>query len=184
MKKKYKEEEILIMLKNKKEKSKAFSMIVEEYSQQLYWQIRKMLISHDDSNDVLQETFIKAWRAIENFRGDAKLSSWLYRIAVNESLSFLNAQRRKHTFTLLEVEDLLIERLESDAYFSEDEAQMKLQKAILQLPEKQRLVFNMKYFDDLKYEEISEILGVTVGGLKASYHIASKKIKKYLLSEH
>jgi RNA polymerase sigma-70 factor (ECF subfamily) len=184
MEKPYNELEILSMLKNEDLRAQAFSVLVKAHSQQLYWQIRKMLLNHDDTNDVLQNTFIKAWGAIANFRGESKLSTWFYRIAVNETLSFFNTQRMKNVSGILELEDLLVQRLESDSYFSGDEVQLKLQKAILTLPEKQRLVFNMKYFDEMKYEEMSEILGTSVGALKASYHIASKKIEEFLLAEN
>jgi len=170
--------ELIMLLQNEEHKAKTFNRVVVKYQQQLYWQIRKMVLSHDDANDVLQNTFIKAWNAIENFRGDSKLSTWLYRISVNESLTFLSKQRSQNTGNY-ESEDLLLQKLEADTYFDGDELQLKLQKAILTLPEKQRLVFNMKYFDDLKYEEMEEILGTSVGALKASYHFAVKKIEAF-----
>jgi RNA polymerase sigma-70 factor (ECF subfamily) len=177
------EQEILRMLRNDKERSKAFDILVKKHTQQMYWQIRKMVLNHEDSNDILQNTFIKAWNSIADFRGDSKLSTWLYRIAVNETLTFLNSQRMNNISGILELEDVLVQKLESDSYFSGDEAQLKLQKAILTLPEKQRLVFNMKYFEEIKYEEMSEILGTSVGALKASYHLAVKKIENILLQE-
>lgn len=161
----------------------AFAELVNKYSEPLYWQIRKIVISHDDANDVLQNTFIKIWSSIANFRGDSRLSTWLYRIAINESISFLNKQRSIHKTSLDDVDNFLINKLETDTYFDGDEAQLKLQKAVLTLPEKQRIVFNMKYFDEMKYEEISEILETSVGALKASYHHAVKKIEDFLLSD-
>ncbi len=139
--------------------------------------------AHDDANDLLQNTFLKAWTNLDYFRGEAKLSTWLYKIAVNECLSFLSKQRSQQQISLDNVDQCLVERLESDPYFDGDAVQLKLQKAILTLPEKQRLVFNMKYFDDMKYEEISEIVGTSVGALKASYHHAVKKIEEFLTKE-
>ena len=138
-------------------------------------------MSHDDTDDVLQNTFIKIWKGLQNFRSDAKLFTWMYRIATNESLTFIADKQKKILgFANGEVEDMLLANLEADEYFDGDQAQLELQKAILKLPEKQRLVFNMKYFDELKYEEISEILETSVGALKASYHHAVKKIESFL----
>jgi RNA polymerase sigma-70 factor (ECF subfamily) len=178
-----KEQEIIRQLQTPETMRQAFSAVVAMYSEKLYWQIRKMVISHDDSHDVLQNTFIKAWNNIEYFRGDAKLSTWLYRIAINESITFLNKQNQHATVPIDDEDAYLINKLESDIWFDGDELQLKLQKAILRLPEKQRIVFNMRYFDELKYEEISEILGTSVGALKASYHHAAKKIVDFLSSE-
>ena len=158
-------------------------MIVAQYSEQLYWQIRRMVLSHEDANDLLQNTFIKAWTSIDYFRGEAKLSTWLYRIALNECLTFLSKQRATATLSLDDSEADVIQKLEGDAYFSGDRAQLLLQKALLTLPEKQRMVFNLKYYQDMKYEEMSEIFGTTVGALKASYHHAVKKIEKFLADE-
>ncbi len=171
-------------LHNPNTQQAAFSDLVKEYSEVLYWQIRKIVISHDDANDVLQNTFIKVWTSIENFRGDSKLSTWLYRIAINEAITFLNKQRTANNVSIDDADTFLLSRLESDEYFDGDEAQLKLQKAILLLPEKQRIVFNLKYFDEMKYEEMSEVLGTSVGALKASYHHAVKKIEEYLSVEH
>lgn len=159
---------------------KGFARLVSEYSERLYWQIRKMVLSHDDANDILQDVFIKAWTNIENFRGESKLSTWLYRIAINESITFLNKKRNQSNVSLNEDDSFLINTLETDTYFDGDEAQLLLQKALLTLPEKQRLVFQMKYFEDMKYDEISDILGTSVGALKASYHHAVKKVEKFL----
>jgi RNA polymerase sigma-70 factor (ECF subfamily) len=142
-----------------------------------------MVLSHDDANDLLQNTFIKAWSSIELFRGEAKLSTWLYRIALNECLTFLARQRERQTVAIDDPEADVVNRLESDPYFSGDEIQLKLQKALQTLPEKQRMVFNLKYYQDMKYEEMSDIFGTTVGALKASYHHAVKKIEKLLSDE-
>ena len=178
----YNEEETLIQLRSADPnlQKKAFEQIVSFYSEKLYRQIRKMVISHDDANDLLQNTLIKAWMNIDLFRGDAKLSTWLYKIAVNESITFLNKQRAQNNVSLDDRDTFLVDKLESDEYFDGDALQLKLQKAILTLPEKQKLVFNMRYYDDLPYEEISEILGTSVGALKASYHHAAKKIEDFL----
>ena len=139
-----------------------------------------MVLSHEDANDLLQNTFIKAWTHIEYFRGDSKIGTWLYRIALNECLTFLNKQQNNQSVPLDDPEAGIVNKLESDPFFNGDETQILLQRALLTLPEKQRLVFNMKYFQDLKYEEISEILGTSVGALKATYHYAVKKIELFL----
>ena len=180
----YDETEIISQLKEPAEQKKAFAVVVRHYSERLYWQIRKMVLSHDDANDVLQNTFLKAWQGIELFRGDAKLSTWLYKISINECITFLNKQRSQNKFSLDDVDSYLLNRLESDEYIDGDETQLKLQKAILTLPEKQRLVFNMRYFDDMKYEEMSDVLGTSVGALKASYHHAVKKIEDFFAQDN
>ena len=174
------ENELIQQLKDEKQHERAFRVLVDQYSQKLYWQIRKMVISHDDANDVLQNTLIKVWNGVADFRGESKLSTWLYRIAINETFTFLNQQRQRHQMDMLDVEVVLAQHLTSDEYFDGDELQKKLQEAVLALPEKQRLVFNMKYYDEMKYEEISEIVGTSVGALKASYHLATKKIEQYI----
>lgn len=180
----YDEITILSALQKKETQRDAFSKVVQHYSEQLYRQIRHMVLSHDDANDILQNTFIKAWKNIDYFRAEAKLSTWLYRIAMNECLTFLNKQK-KHPFISIENgENPLIHTLVSDSNFSGNKTELLLQKAILTLPEKQRMVFNMKYFQDMKYQEISEIVGTTTGALKASYHHAVKKIKNYLQENH
>lgn len=157
-----------------------FNEVIRLYSEPLYWQIRRLVQDHEDANDLLQNTFIKAWSSLENFRGDAKLSTWLYKIAINESLTFLARERRRNHLSLDSQEGVLANTIEADTYFEGDEAQRLLRLAIAALPEKQRLVFNMKYFDDMKYEDISAILGTSVGGLKASYHLATKKIEQFI----
>ncbi len=182
--KEFPKEEILVgMLQDEQQLSKAFSLLVEQYQQQLYWAIRKMVLSHDDANDVLQNTFVKAWHGIQNFRGDAKVFTWLYRVAINETYTFLKKQRNEQNFSLDDEESFMAQKLHADDYFDGDELQIKLQKAILKLPEKQRVVFNMKYFDEMKYEQMSEILETSVGALKASYHHAVKKIEEALNEE-
>ncbi|HPD43006.1 MAG: sigma-70 family RNA polymerase sigma factor [Dysgonomonadaceae bacterium] len=178
-KKLYSDEELLSLLREPDTIREGFAKLVSEYSEQLYWQIRKMVLSHDDANDILQEVFIKAWSSIDNFRGEAKLSTWLYRIAINESITFINKMRAQNNISIDEDDSFLINQLEGDEYFDGDETQKLLQKAVLTLPEKQRLVFQMKYFDEMKYEEMSEILGTSVGALKASYHHAVKKIENF-----
>lgn len=155
----------------------AFNLIVGKYSERLYWHIRKMVASHDDANDLLQNTFIKAWKALPEFREESKLFTWLYRIATNEVLTFLKRKQVRSFLSLTDYSKTLENVLESDTYFNGDAAQKALHKAILKLPEKQRIVFNMRYFEELKYEEISEILGTSAGALKASYHHASQKIQ-------
>lgn len=157
----------------------AFNEVIKRYSQPLYWQIRRMVEDHDDANDLLQNTFLKAWSSIEQFRGDAKLSTWLHKIAINEAITFLAAKRKRMNISIDQEESMLINSIESDTFIDGDELKKHLRKAIALLPEKQRLVFNMRYYDEMKYEQISEILGTSVGALKASYHLAVKKIEQY-----
>lgn len=180
MKTKFNEEDILELLRNPNTQKEGFAYIVEEYSERLYWQIRKMVYSHDDANDILQDVFIKAWLNIEKFRGDAKLSTWLYKIAINESITFINRSKAKLNLSIDDDDSFLINKLEGDEYFDGDNAQLLLQKAVATLPEKQRLVFQMKYFNEIKYDDMSDILGTSVGALKASYHHAVKKVEKFL----
>lgn len=164
-------------LRNPATAKQGFDTLMRLYGEPIYWQIRKMVGSHEDANDLLQNCFLKVWNNLHNFRGDAKLSTWLYKIAVNETINFLNKERQRNNLTEGDTDDeFLMRNLESDSYFDGDELQKELQKAIMQLPEKQRLVFNMRYYDEMKYEEMSEILGTSVGALKASYHHAVKKI--------
>lgn len=157
----------------------AFNQVIATYSEPLYWQIRRMVQSHDDANDLLQNTFMKAWQNLGNFRGDAKLSTWLYKIAINESISFLERERKRKNYSLDDEESHLVSLIEADENIDGDALALKLRKAIASLPEKQRLVFNMKYYDEMKYEDMSEVLGTSVGALKASYHLAVKKIENF-----
>ena len=174
------EEELLEELRDPARRRMAFEKVVRLYNRKLYWQIRRMVLSHEDANDLLQNTFIKAWTNIDYFRAEAKLSTWLYRIALNECLTFLNKQRATTTIAIDDPEAMIVQKLESDSYYSGDQVQLLLQKALLTLPEKQRMVFNLKYYQEMKYEEMSEIFGTSVGALKASYHHAVKKIEKFL----
>lgn len=176
----YTDEEIAERLQDPTTQRSAFEQVVRLYSEQLYWQIRRLVLSHEDANDLLQNTFIKAWNNLEYFRGEAKLSTWLYRIALNECLNFLNKQKLQSQISLDEADGKSLECLESDPYFDGDTTQKQFQSAISTLPEKQQMVFNLKYFQNMKYEEISEILGTSVGALKASYHHAVKKITAFL----
>ncbi len=174
--------EILAKFAEERTKNEAFNLLLKKYQQKIYWHIRRIVINHDDADDLVQDVFIKVWKNLGNFRSDSQLYTWLYRIASNESITFLNRQKLKNNVSIDAEQDglSLADTLADTPYFDGDKAQMKLQKALLTLPEKQRLVFNMKYFDDLKYDEISEILGTSVGGLKASFHLAVKKIEAFL----
>jgi RNA polymerase sigma-70 factor (ECF subfamily) len=158
----------------------AFNQIVEEYSERLYWHVRRFVCSHEDTDDLLQNIFIKIWNSLSSFRGDSQIYTWLYRIATNETLNYLRKIRRENLISFEMVGDILANRVDEDPYFNGDALQRELHKAIQRLPEKQRLVFNMRYFDELKYEDIAEITGTSVGALKASYHHAYNKIKEAL----
>ncbi|MDX1720591.1 MAG: RNA polymerase sigma factor [Salegentibacter mishustinae] len=174
-------EDLLIKrLQEKKTSSEAFKELVSLYKERLYWHIRNMVKDHEDTHDVLQNTFIKIFKNIHNFKGESKLFSWMYRIATNEAISFLNKRAKRNQISSEDLQQQLIANLESDVYFEGDEIQLKLQKAIASLPAKQQQVFNMKYFQELKYREMSEILETSEGALKASYHHAAKKIEEYL----
>ncbi|RKS53317.1 RNA polymerase sigma-70 factor (ECF subfamily) [Gillisia mitskevichiae] len=178
------EEEILLKrLQDPNSLKKAFGELVTLYKQRLYWHIRNIVKDHDDTDDILQNTFIKIFKNIQSFKGDSQLYSWMYRIATNESLTFLNNKSKRVHLNSEELQQSLIDNLESDVYFEGDQIQLKLQKAIAMLPEKQQLVFNMKYFQELKYREIADILGTSEGALKASYHIAVKKIEEFLKTD-
>ncbi len=172
--------ELLKMFREESTRKTAFTYLVKKYQQKIYWHIRRIVITHDDADDVVQNVFIKVWEGLDNFREEAKLFTWLYRIATNESITFLNKKRAQFNIPFGEVEFQLSKSLEADVYYDGDEIQTKLQKAILTLPEKQRIVFNMKYYEEMKYEEISEVLGTSVGALKASFHHAVKKIEEYV----
>ena len=175
------EEDILVeQLQKGERKEEAFSKLVALYKERLYWHVRNIVKNHEDANDVLQNTFIKIFRYIQNFKGDSKLYSWMYRIATNESITFINKKAKRLQLSSQEMQDYLVNNLESDVYFEGDKIQLALHKALAILPEKQRQVFNMKYFQDLKYKEIAEILNVSEGACKSNYHHATKKIEEYL----
>lgn len=157
----------------------AFSDVIRLYSEPLYWQIRRMVQDHDDTNDLLQNTFLKAWQGLDGFRGDAKLSTWLYKIAINESLTFLEREKKRRGPSLDDEESQLAHTIQADTHIDGDELRLRLREFVATLPRKQQLVFNMKYFDEMKYEEMSRILGTSVGALKASYHLAVKKIEEH-----
>ena len=178
----YNEKEAIALLQDPERQREAFECIVKEYSEQLYWQIRRMVLSHDDANDILQDTFIKAWLNIDYFRGEAKMSTWLHRIALNECLTFLNKRQANTQLSIDDIHSEMTNSLETDPYFDGDETQRIFLKAVHTLPEKQQMVFNLKYFKEMKYEEISQILGTSIGALKASYHHAVKKIESFLKS--
>ena len=175
------EEKLFIeTLINPKTQNTAFKQLVQRYQKPLYYHIRNIVLNHDDADDVLQNTFIKVFSNIGKFKGDSKLYSWMFRIATNESLTFIEQRAKKQGISNIEVQQKAILNLESDVYFEGNQIQLQLQKAIATLPEKQQLVFKMKYFEEMKYENISEILDTSVGGLKANYHHAVKKIEEYL----
>jgi len=174
------DKELLSRLLNDESKNFGFNLLVKKYQEKTYWHIRKMVIDHDDADDLVQEVFIKVYNNIDKFRADSQLYTWIYRIATNECLTFLNKKRRRFFLPLGDVEKELNSKLDHSPHIDGDEIQLRLQKALLKLPDKQRMVFNMKYFDEMKYEDISEITDTSVGALKASYHHAVKKIEEYL----
>ena len=175
--------EILRKFQDERTRNEAFNLLLKKYQQKLYWHVRRMVIDHDDADDLIQDTFVKVWKNLPGFRSDAQLYTWMYRIATNECITFLNKKKQKNNIPLDDVSYELADTLADSSYFNGDQAQLKLQQAISTLPEKQRLVFNMKYYDDMKYEEMSEVLGTSVGALKASFHLAVKKIESFLLSK-
>ena len=179
----FSEVEVVEKLRNPDSRREAFTSVVEEYNEKLYWVIRKMVLSHDDANDIVQNTFLKAWMNLDQFRGDSKIFTWMYKIALNETITFLNRQRTLQTISLDDADVFMLERLTGDEYFDGDALQLKLEEAVLHLPEKQRIVFQMKYHDEMKYEDMSEILGTSVGALKASYHHAVKKLEAFLTKD-
>lgn len=171
---------LLEMFHEPDSRNRAFDLLVRKYQEQLYWVVRRLVIDHDDTNDIIQNVFVKVWNNLGTFREDSKLYTWLYRIAINESLGFLNSKRMRIFVPFGDVEKQLNQKLADDNYFEGNEIQLMLQKAILTLPEKQRIVFNLRYYNEMPYEHMSEILGTSVGALKASYHLAMKKVEKYL----
>ncbi len=177
------DDEILTKFSVESTRNEAFNLLIKKYQEKIYWHIRRLVIDHDDADDLVQEVFIKVWKNLAKFRSDSKLYTWIYRIATNDCITFLNKKKQRNNIPLEDVSDELSESLIASSYFNGDKIQMKLQQALLILPEKQRLIFNMKYYDELKYEEISEILGTSVGALKASFHIAVKKIEVFMLND-
>ncbi len=175
-----KERELIALLQSGKNQDLAFRELLNQFQEKLYWHIRRMVIHHEDANDVLQNTFIKVFRNIKHFKGDSKLYTWLYRIATNETITYINKQKRKMATGIDQEDGSIAAQLKADSYFDGDEAQIKLKAAIDTLPEKQKLVFNMRYYDDMTYLDISEVLETSVGGLKASYHHAVKKIEHFI----
>ena len=163
-------------------KEQAFTNIVKKYQEKLYWHIRRMVIEHEDANDILQNMFIKVWNSLGNFREDSQLYTWLYRIATNESLTYIEQQKRRSSVSLSDVEDGLSNKIKADQHFDPNKLEWKLQLAIQKLPEKQRIVFNLRYYDEMPYEEMSRVLETSEGALKASYHHAAKKIEDYMLN--
>ncbi len=176
------DKELLYSFKNAETKESAFTSILKKYQEKLYWHIRRMVVDHDDANDVLQNMFIKVWKGLENFREDSQLYTWLYRIATNECLTFLEQQKKRNSVSLSDVENGLENKLRADTNFDVNRLEWKLQLGIQQLPEKQRLVFNLRYYDEMPYEEMSRVLDTSEGALKASYHHAAKKIEEFILN--
>jgi RNA polymerase sigma factor (sigma-70 family) len=176
------DQELLQSFKDPVTREKAFTGIIKKYQEKLYWHVRRMLVDHEDTNDVLQNMFIKVWKGLENFREDSQLYTWLYRIATNESLTFLSAQKKRSSVSLSDVESGLSNKLKSDTNFDANKLEWKLQLGIQKLPEKQRLVFNLRYYDEMPYEEMSKVLDTSEGALKASYHHAAKKIEEFILN--
>lgn len=174
------DKELLLKIRNPDSRNYGFNMLVRTYQQRVYWHVRKMVIDHDDADDLTQEIFIKIHKYIDTFREDSQLFTWIYRIATNECLSFLNKKKRRFFLPIEDVTQQLIAKVDNDPDLDGDEIQKRLQKAILQLPDKQRLVFNMKYFDDMAYEHMAEVTQTSVGALKASFHHAVKKIEEFL----
>ena len=174
------DQELLAQFANLATKEKGYTAVIKKYQEKLYWHIRRMVVDHSDADDVLQNTFIKVWKGLENFREDSQLYTWLYRIATNESLSFLAQQQKRATVSMYVVGSTLENKIKADANFDGNRLEWKLQVAIQSLPEKQRLVFNLRYYDALPYEEMSKILDTSEGALKASYHHAAKKIEAFL----
>ncbi len=176
------DKELLVQFRDPASKERSFTFIIKKYQEKLYWHIRRMVVSHDDANDVLQNMFIKVWNALENFREDSQLYTWLYRIATNECLTFLEQQKKRASVSLSDVESGLSNRLKADKHFDANKLEWKLQVAIQQLPEKQRIVFNLRYYDEMPYEKMSQVLETSEGALKASYHHAVKKIEDFILN--
>jgi RNA polymerase sigma-70 factor (ECF subfamily) len=172
--------ELLVQFRNPVTKERAYTAVIKKYQEKLYWHVRRMVIEHEDANDVLQNVFIRVWNALENFREDSQLYTWLYRIATNECLTYIEQQKKRSAVSLNEVETGLSNKIKADSHFDANKLEWKLQLAIQQLPEKQRIVFNLRYYDEMPYEEMSRVLETSEGALKASYHHAVKKIEDYI----
>ncbi len=174
--------ELLVQFRNPATKERAYTTIIKKYQERLYWHVRRMVVDHDDANDILQNVFIRVWNALENFKEEAQLYTWLYRIATNESLTFLEGQKKRSAVSLSDVESGLSNKIKADRHFDASKIEWKLQLAIQQLPDKQRTVFNLRYYDEMPYEEMSRVLETSEGALKASYHHAVKKVEDYMLN--
>ena len=176
------DKELLFQFKNEATKEAAFTRIIKKYQEKLYWHIRRMVVEHEDANDVLQNIFIKVWKSLDNFREDSQLYTWLYRIATNESLTFLQQQKKRSSISMDDEDSTISNKIKADEHFDANKLEWKLQLAIQKLPEKQRAVFNLRYYDEMPYEEMSRVLETSEGALKASYHHAVKKIEDYILN--
>ncbi|MEO6639085.1 MAG: sigma-70 family RNA polymerase sigma factor [Ginsengibacter sp.] len=176
------DQELLLSFKDASTKEQAFTAIIKKYQEKLYWHVRRMVVDHEDANDVLQNMFIKVWKGLENFREDSQLYTWLYRIATNECLTFIAQQKKRSAISISDEDTGLSNKLKSDSHFDANKLEWKLQLGIQQLPEKQRLVFNLRYYDEMPYEEMSRVLDTSEGALKASYHHAAKKIEDFILN--
>ncbi len=174
------EKKFIQKLLNPKTQNEAYQQLLSDYQRPLYSHIRNIVLNHDDADDVLQNTFVKVFQHLKKFKGDSKLFSWMYRIATNEALTFITQKAKKQGLTSKALQSKIVDNLKADSFFDGNEIQLKLQKAINLLPEKQQLVFKMRYFEEIKYEDMSEILGTSVGALKASYHHAVKKIENFM----
>lgn len=176
------DKELLFQFRNEATREAAFTRIIKKYQEKLYWHIRRMVVEHEDANDVLQNMFIKVWKGLDNFREDSQLYTWLYRIATNESLTYLEKQKKRRSLSIDNEDNFLSNKLQADKHFDGNKLEWKLQLAIQKLPEKQRAVFNLRYFEEMPYEEMSRVLETSEGALKASYHHAVKKIEDYILN--
>jgi len=174
------DKELISLILDKSTTNQGFRALLAQYQEQLYWQIRKMVIVHDDADDVLQNVFIKIFKGVKNFKGDSKLSTWMFRIGYNESVTFLNNKAKRLQLSSQELQDHLTDKLEADVYFTSDEIQLALKKALAQLPDRQREVFNLRYYDDLKFKIIAQLLDLSEGAVKSTYHIAAKKVEQFI----
>jgi RNA polymerase sigma factor (sigma-70 family) len=176
------DKELLVQFRVPETRERAYTSLIRKYQERLYWHIRRMVVEHEDANDVLQNMFIKVWKGLENFREDSQLYTWLYRIATNECLTFLEQQKKRASISISNEDNGLSDKIKADSHFDANRLEWKLQLAIQQLPEKQRIVFNLRYYDEMPYEEMSRVLETSEGALKASYHHAAKKIEEFILN--